>query len=125
MLDFDNIQAGAPLNGIEPNLVVIVVAVTRISADTIKIVYERPDGTNANRLLTRDQAANIEVATVGRPWSFEGDGAAFQLAIEATVNVVVEVSADFPNGPSANLKRAVTENVANLKTLRFKSTGWE
>ena len=83
MLDFDNIQAGSPLKGVEPNLVVVVVAVTRISADTLKIVYERPDGTYGNRLLTRDQAGAISVATVERPWSFEGDGSVFQLAIEA------------------------------------------
>ncbi len=43
----------------------------------------------------------------------------------ATVTVTVELSADFPRGASGNVKRAVTENVANLKTLRFKSTGWE
>ncbi len=43
----------------------------------------------------------------------------------ATVTVVVEVAAEFPKGPAANLKRAVSENVANLKTLKFKSSGWE
>lgn len=43
----------------------------------------------------------------------------------ATVSVVVELSADFPKGASASVKRAVNENLANLKTLKFKTNGWE
>jgi hypothetical protein len=43
----------------------------------------------------------------------------------STVSVVVELSADFPRGASANVKRAVTENLANLKMLKFKTNGWE
>ena len=40
----------------------------------------------------------------------------------ATVRLVVEISAQFPEGASDELKRAVTENA---RTLGLKSADWE
>jgi hypothetical protein len=40
----------------------------------------------------------------------------------ATVKVTPEISADFPNGVSDHLKRAVSENAASLG---FKNRTWE
>lgn len=40
----------------------------------------------------------------------------------ATVTVTVEIHASFPGGASENLKRAVTQNAAELG---FKSKTWE
>jgi hypothetical protein len=54
-----------------------------ISADAIQLVYKTPDGTLKDRLLGRQDEENIALATRERPWSFDGDGDAFKLAIEA------------------------------------------
>lgn len=44
---------------------------------------------------------------------------------KATVKVTVEVEAQFPQGASPKLKRDVSENVSNLKSLTFKASDWE
>src|SRR5208282_944261 len=62
---------------------VTVVAVVPISADAIQLVYKTPDGILKDRLLGRHEEKNIAPATRERPWSFEGDGDAFKLAVEA------------------------------------------
>jgi uncharacterized protein len=40
----------------------------------------------------------------------------------ASRNITVEISAEFPTGVSQQIKRAVTENAASLG---FKTKGWE
>ena len=42
-----------------------------------------PDGSIRERLLTEADLPTISFATSERPWSFDGDGTAFQLAVEA------------------------------------------
>ena len=47
------------------------------------LIYKTPDGTLKERLLNRADEENIALATQERPWSFDGDGEAFKLAVEA------------------------------------------
>ena len=54
-----------------------------VSTDAIQLVYKTPDGTLKDRLLGRQDEKNIATATRERPWSFDGDGDAFKLAVEA------------------------------------------
>src|SRR5271165_6398688 len=79
----EDIKAGDSLQGIEPTTLVTVVAVVPISTDAIQLVYKTPDGTLKDRLLGRHDEKNIATATRERPWSFDGDGDAFKLAVEA------------------------------------------
>jgi hypothetical protein len=44
---------------------------------------QTPDETLKDRLLNSFDEVNISIATTERPWSFEGDGDAFKLAVEA------------------------------------------
>src|SRR5207248_8658845 len=67
----------------EPSVVSTVAAVTPIAKGTVEVIYKTPDGTPKSRLLGRGDEAGISLATVERPWSFDGDGGAFQLACEA------------------------------------------
>src|SRR4051794_11921282 len=77
------LKPGLALTGLEPDLVCTTIAVVPIATGAIQVYYKLPDGTLKERLLgTADEAA-IAVATVERPWAFDGDGAAFQLACEA------------------------------------------
>jgi superfamily II DNA or RNA helicase len=59
------------------------VATVAIPPDSVQLVYRLADGALRERLLGRADEASIKVATTDRPWSFDGDGAAFQLAVEA------------------------------------------
>lgn len=83
MLKLAEIKPGLALVGVEPNLVVTAAAVVPIGADAVQLFYKTPDGSVKERLLSAADEPNIGLATVERPWSFDGDPAAFQLACEA------------------------------------------
>ncbi len=83
MLRLENIKAGASLEGIEPGLVVTVAAVLPVGDDALTIFYKLANGDLRERLLSRADEAKLAVATVGRPWAFDGDGEAFTLVAEA------------------------------------------
>lgn len=83
MVKLEDLAPGQTLVGIEPSVLATVVAVVPIAEGTVQVIYKRPDGTLKDRLLNRSDESAIEVATVERPWSFDGDGAAFQLTCEA------------------------------------------
>jgi len=77
------ITAGLCLTGVEPPQIVSVVATVPLSDGALQLIYRTPDGGMKERLLSSADEASISVATVERPFSFDGDGAAFQLACEA------------------------------------------
>src|SRR2546430_9122035 len=79
----EEIAIGNSLTGIEPTLIVSVVAVRLIADGAVELIYKTPDGTIRDRLLGRADEESINIATAERPWSFDGDGDAFKLAIEA------------------------------------------
>lgn len=83
MVKLEDLAPGQTLVGIEPSVLATVVAVVPIAEGTAQVIYKRPDGTLKDRLLSRSDESAIELATVERPWSFDGDGAAFQLTCEA------------------------------------------
>ena len=83
MLKLEDLKPGLPLVGLEPSVVATVAAVVPIGDGAVQVFYRTPDGTTKERLLGRADEANISIATVERPWSFDGDGEAFKLAVEA------------------------------------------
>lgn len=83
MLKLEDLQPGMPLVGLEPASVATIAAVVPIGDGSVQVFYRTPDGTTKERLLGRADEANLSVATVERPWSFDGDGEAFQLTCEA------------------------------------------
>lgn len=83
MLTLESLAAGQSLIGIEPSVVVTVVAVVQVAEGTVQLIYKRPDGQIRERLLQRTDEPDLALATVERPWSFAGDGEAFKLAVEA------------------------------------------
>lgn len=64
-------------------MIVSVIAAVPIGADAVQVIYKMPDGTIRERMITGADLATIAVATKERPWSFDGDGEAFKLAVEA------------------------------------------
>ena len=77
------ITSGLSLAGVEPTQIVSVVATVPLGDGALQVIYRTPDGGMKERLLGSADEASISVATVERPFSFDGDGAAFQLTCEA------------------------------------------
>src|SRR6185312_12321732 len=82
-MKLDGIRPGQTLSGIEPAGVVSVVSVTALGESAVQVIYRRGQGGIGERLVSADEAAGIAVAASGLPFSFQADGAAFQLACEA------------------------------------------
>jgi superfamily II DNA or RNA helicase len=78
----EDIRKGLTLVGVAPDRHATVVSVDAHGADSVELVY-KVDGALQERLLTRADEDSIHIAEAQRPFSFDGDGAAFQLACEA------------------------------------------
>ena len=83
MITLESITPGLSLIGLDPAGIVRVLAVVPIADGAVTVVYKTPEGALQERLLTRADEAHLRMATTERPWSFDGDGDAFKLAIEA------------------------------------------
>src|ERR1700733_11951718 len=83
MMKLETLKAGISLVGIEPTLIATVIAVVPIGDGAVQILYKTPEGTIKERLLGRADESSISVATVERPWAFDGNGDEFKLAVEA------------------------------------------
>jgi len=95
MVTLQNIIPGTSLSGIEPSAIVSVVAVVPISVESSQLIYKLPDGTLRDRLIGPSDLDQISIATSERPWSFDGDGEAFKLAVEAK-----RIDLALPTGPT-------------------------
>jgi len=82
-MKLDEIEPGLSLSGIEPTQIVSVVATVPQGDGAVQLIYRTPDGGMKERLLLAADESTICVATVERPFAFDGNGAAFQLACEA------------------------------------------
>ncbi len=82
-MQLSELKPGLALVGLEPDLVCSVVAINVIAEGAVQVFYKLPDGSFKERLLGSADEATIAPATVTRPWAFDGDPAAFQLACEA------------------------------------------
>lgn len=83
MARLEELNVGASVRGVVPDALVTVVQVNWYGSDVLQLVYRQPNGAVAERLLYRDDEPELEVATLGRPWSFDADGSAFRLVAEA------------------------------------------
>jgi len=82
-MKLEEIATGLSLVGVEPTQVVTVVATVPLGEGAVQLVYRTPDGVMKERLLNRGDEPSISPATAERPFSFDGDAAAFQLTCEA------------------------------------------
>jgi superfamily II DNA or RNA helicase len=79
----EDLRPGLNIVGLEPTDIVSLIAVVPIGEGTVQVIYKTASGGLKERLLGRIDEAQIDIATQGRPWSFDGDGEAFKLAVEA------------------------------------------
>ena len=82
-MTLEDLQANSSVRGVLPDSFVTVVSVQWYGTDALELTYKTPTGKVANELLYRDDEQRLEIVEVGRPWSFDGDGALFRLVSEA------------------------------------------
>ena len=82
-MKLEDLQANAAVRGILSDGLVTVVSVQWFGSEALELTYKTPTGKVANELLYRHDEPRLEIAAVGRPWSFDGDGALFRLVSEA------------------------------------------
>ena len=82
-MKLEDLQPDATVRGILPDALVTVISVTLHGTDALTLVYRSPDGRVADEILYRHDEPRLEIVELGRPWSFDGDGALFRLVSEA------------------------------------------
>ena len=82
-MKLEDLRANAAVRGVLADSLVTVVSVQWFGSEAVELTYKTPSGKVANELLYRDDEARLEIVEVGRPWSFDGDGALFRLVSEA------------------------------------------
>ena len=83
MSQLEDLKPNAAVRGIVPDALVTVVSIQWFGSEALELTYKTADGRVANQLLYRDNEPTLEVVELGRPWSFDGDGALFRLVSEA------------------------------------------
>ena len=74
-MQLEDLQANAAVRGILADALVTVVSVQWFGAEALELTYKTPGGALASELLYRHDEARLEIARLGRPWSFDGAGA--------------------------------------------------
>lgn len=82
-MKLEDLQPDTTVRGILPDAAVTVVNVEWHGSEALTLVYRGPNGRVADEILYRHDEPRLEIAEVGRPWSFDGDGALFRLVSEA------------------------------------------
>lgn len=82
-MKLEEVVAGVSLTGVEASQIVTVVAAISLADGLVQLIYRTPQGEMKERMLGRADESTISIATKERPFSFDGDGAAFQLSCEA------------------------------------------
>ena len=83
MTRLEEITRGTSIQGILPEGLVTVLDVKWLGTVAVEVTYKDSSGRLGNELIYRDREPTLKVATEGRPWSFDGDGAHFRLVSEA------------------------------------------
>src|ERR1700674_5897163 len=83
MTKLEDLQPNASVRGILPDRLVTVTSVQWFGSEALELTYKDPTGRVTNQLLYRHDEPRLEIVEIGRPWSFDGDGALFRLVAEA------------------------------------------
>jgi len=79
----EDLKIGASIRGLVPDALATVVSAVWHGSDVVELTFKLPTGRVENQLLYRHDEPCLEIAEVGRPWSFDGDGSLFRLVSEA------------------------------------------
>jgi hypothetical protein len=79
----EDLTRGASVKGILPDCLVTVVDVKWHGSSVVELTYKDASGRLGNELLYRHREPALEIASVGKPSSFDGDGVMLRLVSEA------------------------------------------
>jgi len=82
-MKLEDLTPGAAVRGVLPDVTVTVVATQWHGTEATELTYKDPVGRLGARILFRHDEPSLEIVELGRPWSFDGDGALFRLVSEA------------------------------------------
>src|SRR5688572_20224407 len=82
MTRLEDLKPGASVKGVLPDALVTIEGV-KWHGGVLEVTYKDAQGRLGNELIYRDREPTLEIAAVGRPWSFDADGALFRLVSEA------------------------------------------
>ena len=80
----EDLKAGACVRGLTPSGTARIVRAEWFGEQMVKVVFEDTHGKVQDRLVHRNEEHTLSVASVGRSWSFDGDGALLRLVAEAS-----------------------------------------
>ena len=83
MVKLEELTRGSMINGILPNQSITVIEAKWHGAEVVELTYKDTNGQPYTELLFRDREPTLEIVTVGKPWSFDGDGDTLRLVSEA------------------------------------------
>ena len=83
MATLEELTRGAAVRGVLPDGLVTVVDTAWYGSGCVELTYKDAAGHLGSELLYRDREPTLEIATAGRPWSFDGDGGLLRLVSEA------------------------------------------
>jgi superfamily II DNA or RNA helicase len=124
MLELHELKTGLRVRGLIAAGDVTIVAVESHGDGIANVVFRLDDGQIADRLVTEEEAARIEVASERR-WTFDADGAAFKLASEARRIQLAHLFDPFAGVASSTIQplphqiEAVYGRLLPLQPLRF------
>lgn len=82
-MKLESISKGILISGVEEGRVVRVISADPLGDNAMTVVYKSDDGRLGERVVFRNDEGKLSIASAGRPWSFDADGADFKLAAEA------------------------------------------
>lgn len=83
MLKLEDIRVNAHIRGIQGDNVVEIIQIKPVGNDALTVYYKDSQGRIEDQLLFRSHETQLELATAGRPWSFDAAGEDFKLCLEA------------------------------------------
>lgn len=83
MLKLEDIKKDAQIQGLEGDKIVKIVHFDWVGTDSVTVFYVDQEGRSGIQALFRTDEERLALAKIGRPWSFDADGEAFKLGLEA------------------------------------------
>ena len=83
MARLEDLTTGRLVKGIIPDAITEILSAKWHGSDVLEVVYKDTAGRVGTEILFRERESSMQVLTVGRPWSFDGDGRLFRLISEA------------------------------------------
>lgn len=83
MLKLEDIKKDAQVRGLEGDKIVRIILAEPIGTDAINVFYVDQEGKAGTQSLFRTDELRLEIASEGRPWSFDAPGLDFKLGLEA------------------------------------------